>query len=86
MKEILAGLSFGHNGASLYEWQLVASNLYKGGFPCQSFSVSAQNPKRLGIKDEKGTLFFEMIRVLKAYQPKAFFAENVKGILSANNK
>ena len=27
MKEILAGLSFGHNGASLYEWQLVASNL-----------------------------------------------------------
>lgn len=77
---------FGYNGASLYEWQLVASNLYKGGFPCQSFSVSAQNPKRLGIKDEKGTLFFEMIRVLKAHQPKAFFAENVKGILSANNK
>ncbi|EMP64515.1 hypothetical protein D819_07172 [Streptococcus mutans AC4446] len=30
MKEILAGLSFGYNGASLYEWQLVASNLYKG--------------------------------------------------------
>ncbi len=29
MKEILAGLSFGHNGASLYEWQLVASNLYR---------------------------------------------------------
>lgn len=57
-----------------------------GGFPCQSFSVSAQNPKRLGIKDEKGTLFFEMVRVLKDHQPKAFFAENVKGILSANNK
>lgn len=57
-----------------------------GGFPCQSFSVSAQNPKRLGIKDEKGTLFFEMVRILKDHKPMAFFAENVKGILSANNK
>ncbi|WP_019802787.1 hypothetical protein [Streptococcus mutans] len=28
-REVLAGLSFGHNGASLYEWQLVASNLYR---------------------------------------------------------
>ncbi|MDG3146599.1 DNA (cytosine-5-)-methyltransferase [Streptococcus suis] len=61
-------------------------DILTGGFPCQSFSVSAQNPKRLGIKDEKGTLFFEMVRILKDHQPKAFFAENVKGILSANNK
>lgn len=61
-------------------------DILTGGFPCQSFSVSAQNPKRLGIKDEKGTLFFEMVRVLKHHQPKAFFAENVKGILSANKK
>lgn len=29
-----------------------------GGFPCQSFSIVAQNPKRLGVKDEKGMLFF----------------------------
>lgn len=61
-------------------------DILTGGFPCQSFSVSAQNPKRLGIKDEKGTLFFEMVRILKDHKPKAFFAENVKGILSANNK
>ena len=61
-------------------------DILTGGFPCQSFSVSAQNPKRLGIKDEKGTLFFEMDRILKDHQPKAFFAENVKGILSANKK
>ncbi|HEM4728866.1 TPA: DNA (cytosine-5-)-methyltransferase [Streptococcus suis] len=61
-------------------------DILTGGFPCQSFSVSAQNPKRLGIKDEKGTLFFEMVRILKDHQPKAFFAENVKGILSANKK
>ena len=56
-----------------------------GGFPCQSFSVVAQNPKRLGYNDEKGQLFFEMKRILTDKQPKAFVAENVKGILSANN-
>lgn len=56
-----------------------------GGFPCQSFSIVAQNPKRLGYKDEKGKLFFEICRVLKDKQPSCFVAENVKGLLSANN-
>lgn len=59
-------------------------DILTGGFPCQSFSVSAQNPKRLGIKDDRGLLFFEMVRILKEKKPKAFLAENVKGILSAN--
>ena len=55
------------------------------GFPCQSFSIVAQNPPRLGIKDdEKGTLFEEVCRFLKCHQPEGFFCENVKGILSAN--
>jgi DNA (cytosine-5)-methyltransferase 1 len=36
-----------------------------GGFPCQSFSISAQNPPRLGYKDDRGKLFFEMVNVLK---------------------
>ena len=34
-----------------------------GGFPCQSFSISAQNPPRLGYKDERGMLFFEMVKI-----------------------
>lgn len=55
-----------------------------GGFPCQSFSISAQNPPRLGFKDERGMLFFEMVKILKERQPRFFIAENVKGILSAN--
>ena len=55
-----------------------------GGFPCQSFSIVAQNPKRLGYKDERGMLFFEMCRILREKQPKCFIAENVKGLLSAN--
>lgn len=57
-----------------------------GGFPCQSFSISAQNPPRLGFVDERGKLFFEMVNVLKEKKPRFFIAENVKGILSANNK
>ena len=36
-----------------------------GGFPCQSFSIVAQNPPRLGYKSENGKLFFEMVRILK---------------------
>lgn len=55
-----------------------------GGFPCQSFSISAQNPPRLGYKDERGMLFFEMVKILKKRHPRFFIAENVKGILSAN--
>ncbi len=55
-----------------------------GGFPCQSFSMSAQNPPRLGYKDDKGKLFFEMAGILKEKQPRFFIAENVKGLLSAN--
>lgn len=59
-------------------------DLLIGGFPCQSFSISAQNPPRLGYKDDRGKLFFEMVRILKEKQPRAFIAENVKGLLSAN--
>lgn len=55
-----------------------------GGFPCQSFSISAQNPPRLGYKDERGMLFFEMVKIIKEKKPRFFIAENVKGLLSAN--
>lgn len=67
-------------------WELPDFDILTGGFPCQSFSIIAQNPKRLGVKDERGKLFFEMCRILKDRKPKCFIAENVKGILTANNK
>ncbi len=59
-------------------------DILTGGFPCQSFSIVAQNPKRLGVKDDRGRLFFEMCRILREKQPLCFIAENVKGLLSAN--
>lgn len=50
-----------------------------GGFPCQAFSLAG---KRLGFEDEtRGTLFFEIEEILRRKQPKAFFLENVKGLL-----
>lgn len=64
--------------------QLPQFDMLIGGFPCQSFSISAQNPPRLGYKDERGMLFFEMVKILKEKKPRFFIAENVKGILSAN--
>ena len=53
-----------------------------GGFPCQAFSLAG---RRLGFKDEtRGTLFFEIEDILKKHQPKAFFLENVKGLVCHN--
>ena len=52
-----------------------------GGFPCQAFSVAG---KRKGFDDTRGTLFFEIARVLKDKRPRYFLLENVKGLLSHN--
>ncbi len=49
-----------------------------GGFPCQAFS---QAGLKKGFEDTRGTLFFEIARILKYKQPKAFLLENVKNLL-----
>ncbi len=66
--------------------ELPEFDVLTGGFPCQSFSIVAQNPIRLGIKDDRGKLFFEMCRILREKKPKCFIAENVKGIMTANKR
>lgn len=54
-------------------------NLLVGGFPCQSFSISG---KRLGFADKaRGTLFFEIARIVKEKKPKYLLLENVKGLI-----
>ena len=45
------------------------------GFPCQAFSISG---KRLGFNDSRGTLFFDVARIVKEKKPKVVFMENVK--------
>lgn len=54
-------------------------DLLVGGFPCQAFSVAG---RRRGFEDTRGTLFFDIARVLKANYPERFILENVKGLLS----
>jgi DNA (cytosine-5)-methyltransferase 1 len=49
------------------------------GFPCQPFSIAGE---RKGFSDTRGTLFFDIERIIQAKQPKAFILENVKGLTS----
>ena len=54
-------------------------DLLIGGFPCQAFSVAGLQK---GFEDTRGTLFFEVARIIKYHKPKAFLLENVKNLVS----
>jgi DNA (cytosine-5)-methyltransferase 1 len=56
-------------------------DLILGGFPCQDFSIIWKRP---GLNGERGGLYRSFLRFVEAKKPKAFVAENVKGLLSAN--
>ena len=53
-------------------------DILTGGFPCQPFS---QAGLKKGFNETRGTLFFDIARIIKEKQPKAFFIENVRGLL-----
>lgn len=54
-------------------------DLLVGGFPCQAFSIAG---KRKGFDDTRGTLFFDIARILAEKKPQHLVLENVKGLLS----
>ena len=54
-------------------------DIITGGFPCQPFS---QAGLKKGFSETRGTLFFDVARIIKEKQPKAFFLENVRGLLT----
>lgn len=58
-------------------------DLILGGFPCQDFSIIWKQP---GLNGSRGNLYKSFLRFVDAKKPKAFVAENVKGILTANGK
>ena len=58
-------------------------NLLLAGFPCQAFSNAGL---KKGFEDTRGTLFFDIARILEYHAPKAFLLENVKALESHDNK
>lgn len=54
-------------------------DLLVGGFPCQAFSIAG---KRQGFNEARGTLFFDIARILESKRPRYLVLENVKGLLT----
>lgn len=54
-----------------------------GGFPCQAFSAAG---KRYGFEDTRGTLFFDVARILKEKKPYGFILENVEGLVNHDKR
>lgn len=61
------------------ERDIPSHDLLLAGFPCQAFSIMG---KMAGFADTRGTMFFEIERILKFHRPKAIMLENVKQLVS----
>lgn len=62
--------------------ELPEVDMLAGGFPCQAFSIAGY---RKGFKDSRGTLFFEIMRLVDTLKPKYIFLENVKNLERHDN-
>lgn len=62
----------------IHESDIPKHDILLGGFPCQAFSIMG---KMQGFADTRGTMFFEIERILKYHKPKAILLENVKQLV-----
>ena len=69
------------DATTIDETKLPNFDILVGGFPCQAFSMAG---KRKGFDEARGTLFFDVARILAHKKPRNFILENVKGLLSHN--
>jgi len=65
----------------IHEIEIPEHDVLLAGFPCQAFSICGDGK---GFDDTRGTLFFDIARILQAKRPKAFVLENVKQLVSHN--
>ena len=74
-----AGVKNYGNARNVKPGELPEFDILTAGFPCQSFSIAG---KRGGFEDTRGTLFFEIARIVAVKRPQLLLLENVKGLLS----
>ncbi|MFV0518384.1 MAG: DNA (cytosine-5-)-methyltransferase [Aminipila sp.] len=70
------------NGIKNYLPKNCNIDFVSGGYPCQAFSYAGH---KLGLEDVRGTMFFYFAKIIKDLNPKAFLAENVKGLTTHDN-